>query len=229
MTTYEQDKEFAARFTARAKEIGEAMGEGWTLKLAERDDNYPITHADLIAADGMAIFIRQDGGRIAASPSLPKRYNGYTSLRDWGVIEYNAKGPDASVAFDRDAKQIANDIKRKVAEPYAPMFAKIRERQAEVAQGIAKAKAILPVFQNILLRQAYASGGGGISFEDGRGATISAEGMQVEIDAYGNAYLTAKASGEEAIELAKWVMARRKKKPEHSREPELDHSPLIEL
>lgn len=111
-----------AAFPVTAHAIMAAMSGDW------RATTSNDVHVRIERADGVAVAIHLDTWkrRIDCSPSVPQRNGGYSSLRDWGVIDYKATGPSASCAADRDPKAIARDFMRKVVEPYAPLFVKIQ-------------------------------------------------------------------------------------------------------
>lgn len=122
-------------------------------------------HSTLTREDGLALYIVtdwRDNARAEVRPSVPRAEGGYSSLRDWGCIRYDEKGPEMSFAVTRDPARVAKEIERKVLEPYAPMYQKIlatiadrdtrRNNAAALAQSLGRLLHVSTTAQEAALR-----------------------------------------------------------------------------
>lgn len=139
-------KELEGRFPSFACALVAALPGSWSFE--QRTDQ----SAKATRADGLSLSVYFNGEKVEVTPSVPSLNGGHRSLRDWGVIPYNASAPSAGVSMARSPEACAKDVARKVVTPYESMFAAIVAKNAEILEYQGKAH-VLAVEVAALLEQ----------------------------------------------------------------------------
>jgi len=109
-----------------------AAGTKYTFSPVPREE---ISHwLEMRREDGLAVSFRLNTWkkRVEVDPSPPRHEEfNIMGLRAWGAVGYDEAPPSMSFAWGRDAKRVAAEVRRKVIEPYEPMFEGIQERRRE--------------------------------------------------------------------------------------------------
>ncbi len=124
---------------ALAEALTALTGDTWAAEVTRGEFSCDPGRATLTRErDGFALYVSPgtygaDLGKASVGVRWPadgtRRMNG----RDWGAITYGVSEPSAKVAMSRPATALAADINRRVVEPMAAPWVKLRERQATQA------------------------------------------------------------------------------------------------
>ena len=182
-----------------------AAGSRYTFTAAPREE---IGHwLSMVREDGLAISFRLDTWkkRVEVSPDPPRHGEfGITGLRAWGAVKYNEAPPAMSFAWGRDHKRVGAEVRRKVIEPYEPMFAAIQGKAREFdrkwqayQQAIAELGAVLGTEPRAFNRSDETSFYPEISGYDGR--------QEFKIRSYGSAEIRISTDVAGAVALARFL------------------------